>query len=228
MQKLVRALTSELNGYKTILDVGVGTGRFAKPMQDAGFQVVGVDISKKRIEKAKEKRVNNVLLGEARFLPFKDNVFDATISIHLLHLIKTWQDALREICRTTQGLMVSLYYARKDPVRQAFDALLRKYGYERHRQGKSEQELKDLINPVRSVFVSSYRTSADDRLINLAQDNSSNQWEIPKDISLKVAEELKGQFEGKVFAQELYVLEWKIEDLKAYTSKLAHEIIPAR
>ncbi|NIO37061.1 class I SAM-dependent methyltransferase, partial [Candidatus Bathyarchaeota archaeon] len=42
MKQLLEALTSELSDYRTIMDAGVGTGRFAKPLQDSGFEVVGV------------------------------------------------------------------------------------------------------------------------------------------------------------------------------------------
>jgi len=34
----------------------------------------------------------------------------------------------------------------------------------------------------------------------------------------------EGQFEGILFAQELCVLVWKIEDLKAYNEDLAPEL----
>jgi ubiquinone/menaquinone biosynthesis C-methylase UbiE len=37
MEKLVRTLTRALSSCKSVLDIGVGTGRFAKPLQDAGF-----------------------------------------------------------------------------------------------------------------------------------------------------------------------------------------------
>ncbi len=47
MEKLILTLINELKGCKSILDVGVGTGRFAKPLQDHGLYVVGVDIAKK-------------------------------------------------------------------------------------------------------------------------------------------------------------------------------------
>ena len=40
----IRAITKELEGCKSILDVGVGTARFAKPLSDLGFEVTGIDI----------------------------------------------------------------------------------------------------------------------------------------------------------------------------------------
>lgn len=219
MARLVETLTNELAGCKTILDVGVGTGRFSKPLQDAGFEVVGIDVSKKMINKAKEKGAKNPLLSDACSLPFRDNVFDAAACIHILHLISRWRTALFEICRVTRGSLVSLFYARKDSVRAAYNELLKKYGYERHRPGKSEQDLRELVSPSKTVFVCSYSTSSDDRLTNLAQGTFSSQWEIPESVNRKVIEELRGQFAGKTFTQELYVTMWKIEDLKIFDSK---------
>lgn len=90
MARLIATLTAQLNKYKEILDLGIGTGRFAEPLQKAGFRVVGVDISRKMVSKAKEKDVQDLFLADARHIPFKDKTFDVTISVHLLHLISEW------------------------------------------------------------------------------------------------------------------------------------------
>jgi ubiquinone/menaquinone biosynthesis C-methylase UbiE len=222
MTRLIRALTTELNGYKEILDLGVGTGRFAEPLQKAGFEVAEIDISKKMISKAREKGVNNLLLADACSIPFKDKAFDATVSVHLLHLISEWRKALAEICRVSRHAMFSLYYAHKDPVREAYYRLLKPYGFERRYRGKSEQDLKDLIKPSKSLFVSSYDTFADDRITNLQQRTSSSQWEIPQHVNLKVAELLRTEFAGKVFKQDLYLLVWEIDPLKSLRDEHAH------
>ncbi len=219
MKKLVETLTTELSGYESILDVGTGTGRFSKPLQDAGFEVVGIDISKKMIGKAREKGVNNLLVADACSLPFRDGTFDVSVCIHILHLIFRWKAALFETCRVTKSFMVSLHYARKDPVRGAYDELLKKHGYERRRPGKSEQELRDLASPAKSVFVCSYDVFADERLINLAQGSSSSQWEIPESVNQKVVEELRDRFAGRKFLQQLHITVWEIDDLKAYFEK---------
>jgi ubiquinone/menaquinone biosynthesis C-methylase UbiE len=218
MGRLIEVLTIELDGCKEILDLGTGTGRFAGPLQSVGFDVFGVDISKKMISNAKGKGVKHLLLGDASCLPFKDKTFDATICIHLLHLITEWNKTLREVCRVSQYAMFSLCYAHKDPVREAYDQLLRKQGYVRRRPGKSEQELKDLLNPTKFLFVSSYNTHADDRFVNLEQRTASSQWEIPQSVNLKIVGELKTEFAGKTFRQELYLLMWTIESLKILCS----------
>jgi len=219
MTRLIEALTTELHGYKEILDLGVGTGRFAEPLQKAGFKVVGIDISKRMISKAEEKDVKNLLLADARSIPFRDKSFDVTISVHLLHLISEWRKTLGEVCRVSRHAMLSLYYSQKDPVREAYYHLLEQYGYERRYPGKSEQELRDLITPTKSLFVCSYDTLADDRLINLQQGTSSSQWEIPEHVNLEVVEQLKTEFAGKTFRQDLYLSVWETGYLKIYAEK---------
>jgi len=216
MKQLLKTLTSELSDYRTILDAGVGTGRFARSLQDGGSEVVGVDIAKKMISKAEERGVSNLLLGDVCFLPFKDNSFDVTICIHVLHLISEWKTTLQEICRVTRSVMVSVFYVHKNPVRETYNCLLKGYGYESRRLGKGEWELRNMVRPSRSVFVASYDTGVDKRLAHLSQRAYSSQWDIPEDVNKKIVDELKNQFAGKVFHQELRLLIWNIDNLKAF------------
>jgi ubiquinone/menaquinone biosynthesis C-methylase UbiE len=220
MKRLMGTLSAELMGCTGILDVGVGTGRLAGPLQDAGFEVVGIDISRKMAGKAREKGVKQLLLADARFLPFKSEAFDAAICVHVLHLISEWRKVLQEICRVSRSALFSLINTSKNPVREAYGRLLRRYGYEGHRPGISEQQLEDLSRPAKSLFVSSYGVHADNSLTSLEQQSSSSQWEIPEDVNFKIVEELKTKFVGKVFKQELYLLEWDINSLKAYVDNL--------
>jgi ubiquinone/menaquinone biosynthesis C-methylase UbiE len=220
MKGLVRVLSVELKDCMKILDVGVGTGRIAEPLQNAGFEVFGIDISRKMTSKAKEKGVKQLLLADARFLPFKPNTFDAAICVHVLHLISEWRKALEEICQVSRFAMFSLYDVHENPVREAYGQLLQQYGYERHRPGISERELEDLSNLAKSLFVSSYDVYADDSLSSLEQRASSSQWEIPGDVNFKIVEDLKTKFAGKIFKQELYLLAWDINSLKIYTNNL--------
>lgn len=216
MKQLIKTLTKELSGYRSILDAGVGTGRFAKPLQDNGFDVLGIDIADKMINKAVEKGAKNLLQADVCFLPFKKKSFDAAVCIHLLHLICEWRTALQEICRVTKDVMASIHYVRENPIRETYNRLLRSYGYKSRRLGKGEWELKDLVKPSKSVFVASYYNSADERLTHLSQRAYSSQWEIPEDVNTKVVDELKRQFAGKMFPQELRILVWDIRNLKTY------------
>jgi SAM-dependent methyltransferase len=219
MKRLIEKLTTELVDCRKILDLGVGTGRFSEPLQQSGFEVAGIDISRKMTSKAKEKNVKDLLLADARYIPFKDKAFDVTISVHLLHLIKEWQKALAEVCRVTRHSMLSLYYTRKDPVREKYYLLLEPYGFGRRRPGKSEQDMKDIFTPTKTIFVCSYNTSADDRIINLQQGTCSSQWEIPENVNLEVVQQLRTEFAGKTFRQLLYLSVWNIDSLKTCDEK---------
>jgi len=216
MKQLVAVFINELKEYESILDVGVGTGRFAKPLQDGGLQVVGVDIAKGMLEKAAEKDVKNLLMCDACSLPFKDSAFDASICIHVLHLISNWQIALKEICRVTREIMLSIAYTTKNPVRQAYNQILESYGYKQHRLGKGEWELKEIVKPVKSVFAVTFDNNADELIDHLSKRAYSSQWEIPEDINNKAINKLMEQFGGKTFPAEIQVLAWQIDDLKAY------------
>jgi ubiquinone/menaquinone biosynthesis C-methylase UbiE len=219
MRRLVETFQRELGDCESVLDFGVGTGRFAKPLQDCGFEVVGIDIARRMIAKAREKGVDNLVRGDVRFLPFRNDCFDAAVSVHLLHLIEGWERALGELCRVTRRVMLSMFHERRDPVGEAYTSLLKERGYERHRPGKSEQDLMMLVPPARRVFVCSYEASADDRLNNMEQRAFSGQWEIPEETIAAVVKELRHQFAGKKFTQELYLLVWKIADIESYLRK---------
>ncbi len=214
MARLIEALTLELKDCKAVLDVGVGTGRFAEPLQKAEFNVVGVDISRKMMGKAKEKGVKDLILGDVRSVPFRDKTFDITVAVHILHLVAEWQKVLGEICRVSRYAMISLYAASRDPVREAYHELLKQQGYERVHRGKSEQDLRDVIEPTKSLYVASYETFADETLANLQQRNHSSNWDIPEDVNLRVLKLLKKEFTGKTFRQELYLSVWQVDSLK--------------
>jgi len=78
-------------GVKRILDLGCGSGRHLIYLAKRGFDVYGFDISKQGIKIAREwfkeeKLKANLRIGDFyKKLPFKDNFFDAIISIAALH-----------------------------------------------------------------------------------------------------------------------------------------------
>ncbi|MFX0097607.1 MAG: class I SAM-dependent methyltransferase [Candidatus Hodarchaeota archaeon] len=216
MSQLIEKLIYELSDSKTILDAGVGTGRFAKPLKDIGLNVVGIDIAKEMIKKAIKIGVDKLLFSDALFLPFRNSSFDVAISIHLLHLIREWKEALQEICRVTKEKMLSMDYRYKNPIRTAYNRLLRSYGYEPRRVGKGEWELKYLIRPSKSLLVASFDIDANETLAYLGQRVYSSQWEIPEEINDEIVKELKGRFADKLIPQELHILVWNMEDLRPF------------
>ncbi len=100
----------QVNNDSMILDGGVGTGRTIGPLVEMGVQLVGIDISKKMLQKASEKldgkpfknRVN-LVRGDITHLPFRPNSFDVVISVHVLWLLNKWKEAILEFKRTLKA-----------------------------------------------------------------------------------------------------------------------------
>jgi len=94
------------NHNLVVLDAGIGTGRTVMPLLDLNIQLVGIDLSKKMLRKMTEKlrgRVTkgqiSLLVGDVTQLPFRDVSFDLIISVHVLHLLKKWKQAIQETKR---------------------------------------------------------------------------------------------------------------------------------
>ncbi len=107
-EREIKGIVGSLEGFKTVLDVGVGTGRFAEPIAGLGFEVTGVDVSRRMLLKAREKGVDRLLLGDAYSLPFKGKTFDASIIIHVLHIVVDWAKVMRELGRVTRGNVITI------------------------------------------------------------------------------------------------------------------------
>ena len=65
-----------------ILDVGCGTGRVSIPLQEKGYDVVGVDISPRMVEQATQKGLTEVHVSDFASFDYGHRVFDGIISLH--------------------------------------------------------------------------------------------------------------------------------------------------
>lgn len=83
-----------------ILDVGTGTGRISIPLLERGLDLVGCDLSSKMLRRLQEKFPSaRIAQADAARLPFPTAHFDAVLTAHVLHLIPSWREALREFRR---------------------------------------------------------------------------------------------------------------------------------
>lgn len=90
----------ELNKDKSVLEIGVGTGRLAVRVAPLCGEFYGVDISPKAIERAKENLVEfkNVRLTCADFLPYEfGRTFDVVYSSLTFMHIKEKQKAINKV-----------------------------------------------------------------------------------------------------------------------------------
>jgi SAM-dependent methyltransferase len=89
-------------GVRRVLEVGVGTGRIALPLGQRGFEVTGLDASRGMLGVARQKGVPRLLRGNAYRLPFPDKSFDATLFVHVLHVLDDPPSALHEADRVSR------------------------------------------------------------------------------------------------------------------------------
>ncbi|HSO97169.1 MAG TPA: class I SAM-dependent methyltransferase [Acidimicrobiia bacterium] len=111
--RVTELLRGELNVRGRCLEIGVGTGRIAWPLHQAGIAMVGVDLSQPMMDVLVEKAGGTppflLVQGDATVLPFPDRRFGAAIASHVFHLIPAWRAALGELVRVVRpgGVVLS-------------------------------------------------------------------------------------------------------------------------
>lgn len=88
----------------SLLVEGCGSGRHSSLASELGFKVIGFDFSLEMIKLAREADPEGFyLVADARALPFKDEVFNHSVSIAVLHHLKPEDclEALKELRRVT-------------------------------------------------------------------------------------------------------------------------------
>ena len=218
MARVLAVLVDELQG-KRVLEIGVGTGRYAVPLQKSGIRVVGVDISRKMVEVGLAKGLRDVIFADAARLPFASGSFDVATTNHVLHLIPDWRDALREITRVTRDTYFTVIERsdRVDTIKREYDALVKGAGYHWTHPGLHEKDLPGLLKPDFIMPVGPFRETlfADSTLDDLDRRTYSSQWDVPEEIHRKAMEPLRAEWRGKEFplSYTLEVTFWRSERL---------------
>ncbi len=96
----IQAILEAAGPGARILDVGTGTGRISVPLFKRGADLVGCDLSTKMMAVLRQKLPRAQLAqADASHLPFPTGHFDAVITVHVMHLIGPWREALSEYRR---------------------------------------------------------------------------------------------------------------------------------
>ena len=94
-----------------VLDVGAGTGSYARALVERGYQVTALEPSLVMREQAEEGSRVSWVEGSAESLPFADDTFDAAILILCVHHFTDLAGAFAEIRRVvSQGPIVIFTY----------------------------------------------------------------------------------------------------------------------
>jgi ubiquinone/menaquinone biosynthesis C-methylase UbiE len=98
---IILRLKNFLNGEKTVLDVGCGSGRLSKKMQSQlGVKIRGIDVF------CPEKKFIPVDVFDGRSFPFPDNSFDSVFLIDVLHHTKNSFQIFSESVRVAKNSVV--------------------------------------------------------------------------------------------------------------------------
>lgn len=89
-----------------ILDLGAGTGRFARLAAETG-RTVAADLSLEMLSRAKGKGDFERIRADAQALPFRRDAFDVTLLVMVLHHLADLPRALREVARVSRRTAIA-------------------------------------------------------------------------------------------------------------------------
>ena len=150
MGRVIELLRAELEGRGRCLEIGVGTGRIALPLAEAGISMAGVDLSQPMLAQLLGKSGGAppfpIARADATLLPFGDAVFGTALAIHVLHLIPSWAGAIDEMLRVVRRpgiILVDLGRAR-GIMRVVEDRFAAEGGIGKRFSGLGEEDVPDL------------------------------------------------------------------------------------
>jgi len=212
---LTEQMASVFEGGR-VLDAGVGTGRYAHALGDRDLTIVGLDVSRNMLGRARERGLSRLVRGDLTTLPFRDRAFDHTIAIHILHLVPDWRAMIREVTRVTSGYFASTLETREPDIHHLYDVKIGKG--DRASPGIEEEDLAAIVPPIVRFPRLVVRESrpAEEYLGLLAQKTFSSQWDVPDDVHTRAMEALRAELAGKVFDSKRTweLVAWRSEDLR--------------
>jgi len=224
MKRLLNEMKEVFAGCRTILDVGVGTGRFAEYLSNSGFDVVGIDVSLSMMAKAREKGVRNLVQADAHYLPFRDRVFDGGIMVHVLHLARDWVQVVLEAGRVTGKIVVAEVEGGEGfSPRSRYLELRKAMGYPLDRFNDGEAGLRRVIPPGTIKLVGDYLTDihVHQEIDSFDKRKSSVSWDVPAEINDKIIQRLHSENPEKTIRRRelVEVVGWDPAQLRNFAAR---------
>ena len=209
----IARIAREVAPSPRLIEIGVGTGRMAVPLADAGVRVAGIDISSKMLGVLLEKRRDiDVILAEAAHPPLRPATFDAALFVHILHLVPDAEATLRATVAVVRPGGVILFGADQGRIglRDEADQLIRRAvadlsgidiaSRDAHAEARAltERVLRDIGAAVTATTVASWpeRSRGRTMLDRLARKDYSSSWQIPDAVLPAVMECVTPQLEA--------------------------------
>jgi ubiquinone/menaquinone biosynthesis C-methylase UbiE len=108
-QSAIRKILMEFaSPHGRLLDIGCGTGNILNLARGCFKTAYGLDVSFNLLKELKQRSAKMrdifyLALGEAGFLPYKENIFDFACLYGVLHHIANHKNILKEICRVLKN-----------------------------------------------------------------------------------------------------------------------------
>ena len=140
-------IASEIDPGDRVLDLGGGTGRIAKFIQElqSENETYLLDCNRGMLKKAEEKELKNLVQGYSSNMPFSNDFFDAILCVDALHHFEKTEESLSEMNRVLKPrgkLIVSDFNSESTPMK-ALEAL--EILGDRSVSYLSNQELKKML-----------------------------------------------------------------------------------
>lgn len=103
LNRRLEAVLPILAGSRLVVDVGVGPATMSRHFP---CEVIGCDRSLSMVKEAK-KRITEVVLADADYLPFRDKAFDAAFESGCLPYVADRVQTIREMARVSSGRVVT-------------------------------------------------------------------------------------------------------------------------
>ena len=99
-RQIGEAIAAQAGAAARVLEIGIGTGRIARPVVAAGCHVTGFDLSWEMLTELERPSTTHttlaILQADMHHLPFTAKQFNAVMAVHVLHLATDWQQVLRD------------------------------------------------------------------------------------------------------------------------------------
>ncbi|MCI4336932.1 MAG: class I SAM-dependent methyltransferase [Thermoplasmata archaeon] len=196
------------------LEVGVGTGRWAVPLQQRGVRLAGVDLSVGMLQVGWTDGARDLIRGDVCRLPCRDRAFGAVLAAHLLHLVFDVPTVLEEIARVTTGRMCSVleFETARPNLVDTYRALATEAGLDVAAPGLGERALVLHLRPDRreETVVFHSRAPAGPTLDLIQRRAFRDTWGAPDEPHAAIASRLRAEFsQAEVLTQtRIEIVEW--------------------
>ncbi len=208
----IAALAREVSAEPRLVEVGIGTGRIAVPLTERGVRVTGIDISPAMLGVLLGKQRDiDVMIAESARPPFRPSTFDASLFVHVLHLVPDPEATVRATLALVRpgGIAMAGGDDHRSSIRDAADGIIQRTvrelsgvemgGWQPYAQGQQtfQRVARELGAAVeeRRIAAWSSSTTARRMLERLEARDFSSAWKIPEAIMPELLVRVRPQLE---------------------------------